>query len=187
MVNLCAVTTASVTQLFLRFTRHILFPILAQDADSKVKLPSVHEIRRYQKAIGSQYAPLRDAYTVGDSLKLRVEEAGDVAIQEMFFNVWAHDHYVGNLMVFVPSGVIIACAIKAPGNMHDSQICNWGGVYHKLIMIYWRSGGKVVVDSAFSRCSFENLVKSAQDEFGASTAQDVFYMRQATAICQSAK
>ncbi len=39
---------------------------------------------------------------------------------------------VGNVFVFDPNGVIIACALNAPGAMHDSSIAEWGSVYRKL-------------------------------------------------------
>lgn len=51
--------------------------------------------------------------------------AGDTIIQEMFYNGWTNDHYVGNVIVFPPSGLIMSCALHAPGSVHDLQICDW--------------------------------------------------------------
>lgn len=45
-----------------------------------------------------------------------------------------HDHYVGNVFVFAPNGVVIACAINVPGAMHDSIIAEWCGIYGNLEM-----------------------------------------------------
>lgn len=50
----------------------------------------------------------------------------------MFSNGWKHDHYVGNVFVFEPNGMVISCAINDPGEMNDSIIAEWGGVYEKL-------------------------------------------------------
>lgn len=52
-------------------------------------------------------------------------------------------------MCFSSSGIIISCAVNAPGCMRDYQICDWGGLHDRLGNIYNEIGGKVVVDSAF--------------------------------------
>lgn len=87
---------------------------------------------------------LEDAYAVVDGLKLRLEQSeqsGDCVIQNMFYNNCTHDHYVGNVFVFSPNGVIICCALNAPGAIHDSTIAEWGKVYAKLQATFERSGG----------------------------------------------
>ncbi|POM71840.1 Hypothetical protein PHPALM_11534 [Phytophthora palmivora] len=71
----------------------------------------------------------------------------------MFYNGWTHDHYVSNVFAFSPQGLVIACALNAPGCMHDSQIAEWGNVYAKLEEVYAATGGCVVVDSAFAKVS----------------------------------
>jgi len=68
-----------------------------------------------------------------------------------------------NVFVFVPSGVVVACAFNAPGSMHDSTIAEWGSIYEKLKNAFERTGGTCVVDSAFSRGRYPFLIKSAQD------------------------
>lgn len=72
----------------------------------------------------------------------------------MFYNGWQHDHYVVQVLAFTPDGVIIACAIQAPGSMHDSTIADWGGVYEKLVEQFDATSGKCVVHSAFSKGYF---------------------------------
>jgi hypothetical protein len=67
------------------------------------------------------------------------------------------------LFVFAPVGTIVMCLINAPGTIHNSTMVEWGGVYMKLETIYERTGGKCVVDSAFSKSqNFGCLIKSAQ-------------------------
>ena len=116
--------TGSVASLFLRFGRRILLKILAKDDQAAIKMPSVDEMASFQEAIGSKYSMLKDVFCVFDGLKLTLEQSGDFVIQNMFYNGWTHDHYVGNVFVFAPSGVIIACVLNAPGSMHDSVIAD---------------------------------------------------------------
>ena len=52
---------------------------------------------------------LKDVYCVADGLKLYLEQSGSYIVQNMFYNGWTHDHYVSNVFVFAPSGVVIAC------------------------------------------------------------------------------
>lgn len=108
---------------------------------------------------------------------------------KMFYNKWTHDHYVGNVFVFVPSGVIIACAVNALGSMHDSSIPDWGGVYTKLEKICSTCGGFCVVDYAFSKGHFPFLIMSSQDALGASNENAAIYsqLRQATAVRQASE
>ena len=114
---------------------------------------------------------LKNVYAVTDGLKLTLQ-SGDCVIQEMFYNGWKHDNYVGNIFVFAPSGVVIYCIINAPGNMHDFCIAEWGGIYEKLEEVFNFTGGRLVVDSAFGRGNHPFLIKSAQDEHAAEGAEE---------------
>lgn len=86
--------------------------------------------------------------------------------------------------VFVPSGIIVAAAINAPGSMHDSKISDWGGIYEKLEKFYFEFGGTIVVDSAFDRAKYPFLIKSAQDETRAEGPEEINKIRQATSLRQ---
>lgn len=86
------------------------------------------------------------------------------------------------MIVFSPSGLIIACTTNAPGSMHDSQICDWGGLYEKMEDAFNITGDKVVVDSDFCRENHEYLIKSAQEESTADGALDVLRLQQATSL-----
>lgn len=74
-----------------------------------------------------------------------------------------HDPYVGNVFVFSPSGIIIACAYNAPGEFIDSQITECGQVYLNLEACQEKTGGLCVVDSVFVRGQYQFLIKSAED------------------------
>jgi hypothetical protein len=73
-------------------------------------------------------------------------------IQACFYNGWMHDHYVTNNFVFSSSGLIVACTIINPDNVHDSQCTEQGGVYEKLEEQFQRMGGK------YFRMGYEVLI-----------------------------
>jgi hypothetical protein len=71
-----------------------------------------------------------------------------------------HDHFVS--CVFVPSGVLVACALNAPGSWHDSEIAAICKLYDKLQSVYDRTGGVAVVDAAFSKKHCPFMIKSGK-------------------------
>ncbi|KAE8904978.1 hypothetical protein PF003_g10819 [Phytophthora fragariae] len=156
-------TTASVVSLFLRFGRRLLVKLLSTDINAQVRLPDHVDIEGLQDSISSKYPLLGSVHAVMDGLKLRLQASGRSEIQNMFYNGWTHDHYVSNVFVFSPQGLIIARTLNAPGCMHDSQIAEWGSVYAKLEEVFRATGGQVVVDSAFSETTYGFLLKSGQD------------------------
>jgi hypothetical protein len=79
----------------------------------------------------------------------------------MFYNGWTHGHYVSSVLVFGFDGLIKICGLNAPGNMHDSLLADYAGVYEKLQMVFDETGGKVVVDSAFRMANNNFIIKSS--------------------------
>ena len=149
----------------LRFGRRLLRRVLNSDLKASIKTPTAQEIRHYGEAIFAKYSILQDFYAKADGLKLYVQETGNGVIQNMFYNDWQHDHYVRNVLVFVPSGVVIAAAYNSPGCLHDSVIAEWGKVYQKLEETAESDVATSVVYSAFSKGDFlflSNLHKICQ-------------------------
>lgn len=180
--------TASVASLFIRFSRRLVLKMLSTDDKAKVKMPTIDEVREFSKSINEKYSLLQDVYCVADGLKLRLEQTNDCVIQNMFYNGWTHDHYVGNVFVFAPSGAIIACAYNAPGSFHDSAIAEWGKIYEKLSTCFEETGGRCVVDSAFSKGQYPFLIKSAQDHLSAgNNCEEIIMFRQATSVRQASE
>lgn len=105
----------------------------------------------------------------------------------MFYNGWKSDNYVGAVLVFVPSGCIAAAIFNAPGCMHDSQISEWGGRHEKLENFFEKTGGIIVVDSAFDKGRYRFLVECAQEETHAETLEYVNTIGQARSLRQSAE
>lgn len=126
-------------------------------------MPSAQEVIEFEKAFRQLYHLLTDVFCVAEGLKLHLEQSSNSVNLNMFYNGWTHGHYVGNVFVFVPSGVIIACEIDAPSSMHNAIIAEWRGIYKKLGKYHGNFKGFCVVDSAFSRGDFRFLIKYTQD------------------------
>lgn len=76
---------------------------------------------------------------------------------------------MGKDFVSALSRLIIACTTSAPESTHDSQTFDWGDQFRKVEVIFERTRGKVVVDSAFCRrIFFFNQVGSKREEGGRS-------------------
>ncbi len=90
------------------------------------------------------------------------------------------------MMAFAPSGIIVACMFIAPGSWHNSFIAQNGGLYDQLKVVFNTTGGKGVVDSAFSKKHCPFLIKSSNHKPG-ETALETMICRQATSFHQSAK
>ena len=177
-------TTAS---LFLRFGRRLLLKILKSLDGAKVQMPPLGDIDEYKCVVVGMYPSLVDVWYVVDGLKLLLEQPRNGRIQSCFYNGWTHDHYVTNIFAFAPNGQIIACSINNPGNVHDSQVAEQGGVYEKLEDQHRITGGKGVVDSAFSRGRYPFLIKSCQTLPTDATQRIVLVNDEATSLRQSSE
>jgi hypothetical protein len=116
---------------------------------------------------------------VMDGLKLPIQNSRDEAIQNAYYNGWLHDHLVGSVFIFAPSGLIVACTVNAPGSWHDSTVAQNGGLYCDLKTIHDVAGGKSVADSAFSLKMCPFIIKSGKKKLGETAARDTV-QRQAT-------
>ena len=172
--------TGSVLSLYLRYGRRLLFRVLKAEPGERIQMPSIEEIRDYQENVQRFYPNLVGVWFVMDGLKLYLQQCGSSPIQACFYNGWTHDHYVSNVFAFAPSGLIVCCSINAPGCMHDSSVADYGKVYDKLYDQYIVSGGKGVVDSAFSRRRHVFLIKSSQTVAANASQRTVLVQRDAT-------
>jgi hypothetical protein len=151
-----------------------------------VEIPSCDEINAYKEKIMANFPDLDGVWCVMDGLKIPIQKPADEATQNAYYNGWLHDHFVGCVFAFAPSGMVVACTLNAPGSWHDSFIAENGGLYAKLESVYEATGGKAVVDSAFSmkRCPF--LIKSGKKK-NRETAVARRIRHQATFLRQSAE
>ena len=85
-----------------------------------------------------------------------------VSTQNLFYNGWTHDHYVGGVFCFCPDGTIPIACYNVPGSIHDSKIAELGNIYEKLEDVFNRTGARCTADSAFSRTRAPFIIKSSQ-------------------------
>jgi hypothetical protein len=156
MTNLCT---------YLRFGRRIVVEVFQNDPMATIRLPTASEIRGYMEVIAEKHPHLgtEKVWCTVDGLKLMLEQAPNIMIQEQFYNGWTHDHYVTNVLCFCPDGTIPIAAFNMPGSFHDSTVAEYGGVHSKLDAMYQKYGGKCTADSAFRERSYPFLIKSLQD------------------------
>ena len=126
-------------------------------------MPSEAGVIEFKDAFAHRHPILENVYSVADVVKLMLEQPGDVSIQNRYYNGWTHDHYVTNVIVFSPNVRVIACALNAPGCLHDSTVAGYSDMYEKLEQMYEITGGRCIVDSAFCRARYPFLIKSGQD------------------------
>lgn len=115
--------TLSVCDTFLKFGIHLLEQCLRQDPVAKCVMPDQDTIQSFFRAIQSKHPPLHDCWGVVDGLKLYLSECGDSVIQNVYYNGWTTDCYIGNLFVFTPDGCIAYRVLNAPGMQDNVLVC----------------------------------------------------------------
>eukprot|EP00957_Ditylum_brightwellii_P148031 11271434-Ditylum_brightwellii.AAC.1 len=110
-----------------------------------------------------------------DGLKLYLQEAGKVEIQECFYNRWKHGHYMSNVFVFTHDGMIQLMVINLPGDTHDLTAVSQGFIYEWLKQFYNIYGGS------------DYLVKLSQHDTTSANAYGMLQSKEATSVRQMAK
>jgi DDE superfamily endonuclease len=163
-----------------------LIKILCNDT-SRVQFPTREKIEMYKRIIHRRHMALKNIYCVGDGLKLRLQATKDEKKQSRYYNGWTHDHYITNLFLFSPDGLIIACVINAPGSLHDSTLCDWGNIYEKLEDVYKDTNGQCCMDSAFAAVNNPAIVRSSKNITHAHSPEEIVIFQQATKLRQAAE
>jgi hypothetical protein len=128
-----------------------------------------------------------------DGLKLYLQTAGNVYIQERFHNGWTHDQYVTSVFCFCPNGTIPISFFNIPGSVHDRQVAKFGNIYNKLEGVYILYGAKCCVDLVFGNVMRGYLYKLCQDHLGSDAPTrelrklDLCKKREATLARQTAE
>ena len=168
---------------WLLFAKKCLFVVLRDHAP---KMPPVDRIQQYMEAIGGRYPHVSCVAFAADGLKLSIEPPANDLKQQRFYNGWLHGHFITNVLVFAADGTIPACALNAPGCLHDSTIADYGGIYDKLVQhVYETCGAKTVIDSAFSLQMGDCFLKSLQTD-PINNPEAYMTNRQATSVRQLA-
>eukprot|EP00957_Ditylum_brightwellii_P154886 11788205-Ditylum_brightwellii.AAC.1 len=128
--------------------------------------PRTEEVLHLVDAIRKKYPLLHKEQVFGtmNGLKLYLQQNSDHVIQNAFYNSWKYDHYITNIFLFTPDGMIHAMVINMPGAMHDSMAAGYGFIYKKLTCLFDRCGAKAVVDSTFLLKRNGFLIKSSQKD-----------------------
>ena len=90
----------------LKFSRRVLLYVLSRDIDSKVIMPSVEDVRFYNKVIGAKHPLCGDVWGAAGRIKLLSEALGDEIKQNRLYNGWTHGHYIHCVFVLCPDGKI---------------------------------------------------------------------------------
>jgi hypothetical protein len=177
--------TSSCLILWLKFGRTVVESVLKGDR-SKVQMPSLEKIKQYKDIINRRHPVLKDVFCVGDGLKLKIQKSGNATVQSRFYNGWTHGHYITNLFIFAPDGLIIFAVINAPGSIHDSTLAEWGDFYKTMDLIYESCGGQCCMDSAFAALNNDAIIRSSEQTNG-NNPLEIVVNKEATSLRQSAE
>jgi hypothetical protein len=147
---------------WLKFGKRILLCALQYHPGARIKKPTAFEVLACTTAISKQHRHVPDVWGACDGLKLAIQASTDDTAQNMFYNGWTHRHCTSCIFVFAPDGKIRICSIASPGCWHDSTQADHGGVHDKCEKISDETGGKLVIDAAFSLGRKGYFIKSAQ-------------------------
>ncbi len=104
---------------------------MKEKKDVRVALPSAEELAEQQEVVKTHYPALGGTWCIMDGLKVQIEKSGDESTHNAFYYGWLHGHFVGCVFIFVPSGVVVASAVNAPGSWHDSYTAKNSKLYEK--------------------------------------------------------
>jgi hypothetical protein len=76
--------TNSVLCIFLKFAMRLLFKVLKEEEDAKVKIPSVAEIHAYQDKIVANFPDLEGVWCIMDGLKIPIQKPADEETQNAY-------------------------------------------------------------------------------------------------------
>ncbi len=122
--------------MFLCFGCHIMIHVLKNDTLASITVPSKEKIIEYTTAINSKIPNPQQCLGHNGRDETLLVIASQRKIQEMYYNGWKVDHYVTNVFVFVPDGMIPIEFFNVPSSVHDSQVAEWGGIYDTLESVY---------------------------------------------------
>ena len=163
---------------WLTFARRILLVCLINDPDTRITVPTLEEVRKYQKAIGEKYHLVGNVWGAANGLNLCVERSGNYDAQHVLI-AGRHTVILWTMFFFACDGKIWIGLQNCPGILHDSTMSDYG-VYCKMEEIYCRVGGKVVVDSVIKNPNDECLIKSFQTDL--LNARTLLISRQAISV-----
>eukprot|EP00957_Ditylum_brightwellii_P145242 11062264-Ditylum_brightwellii.AAC.1 len=121
-------------------------------------MPIKNEFDSFVASFGEKYPRLAQekVHCAMDGIKLYLQQAGDAKIQECYYNGWRNDHYVTNVFMFTPDGMIRLMIINLPCDTHDSMAAHYDFFYNKLEDFFKKHGSKCVIDSSRTDATSED-------------------------------
>lgn len=95
-----------------------MLKVLKRELLAKVKMQMTAGVGQFELNFVIKYSILNNVYYITDGGKLYLRKYGDKIIQNMFYNGWINEEYVGIVFQFAPNGIVIAFAINAPVAMN---------------------------------------------------------------------
>lgn len=159
---------------FLRFSYRLLFGVLPHDTHSEIKLLTIHEIGRYQRAVVSQHALLGDSFAVEDGFNWGLNRPVVSIYMKCFTMVGQMTITLGTKGFCTHHLYHSVCSLRTAKHARLPNLwVTW--IYDNLEMIWWISGGMVVVDWDFCHGCFDYLLKAAQNKSGSKKPLNLFF------------
>jgi hypothetical protein len=92
----------------IRFALEILLKVLRRIPEGKISWPRQQaQFQKYADMINRRHGLLTHAFGFADGLNLPVETAGDMDVENAYYNGWTCSHYVSNVCTFAPDGTLL--------------------------------------------------------------------------------
>ena len=150
---LCLVfgVTEAVFNRYKHFGCMLLLAVLRKRSDAAVKFPS-KDSQRKLAALTKEREPLIDGcWGFVDGLNLKIENPGDVDVQNAYYNGWVSVAVCSAVIVWRADGLIAHFTGNYPGSWHDAAIANRG--LFRQLAARCDAGSCVAADSAFPKLS----------------------------------
>ena len=85
-----------------------------------------------------------------DGLKIPIQPCGECKLQNACCNGWLPCNFVGCMFVFALNGTVVAASVNNPRSKCDGFTAENSGIYNKLEQDDTVTGGKCIIDAAFS-------------------------------------
>ncbi|KAG2047512.1 hypothetical protein BDR06DRAFT_985145 [Suillus hirtellus] len=131
---------------YLDFSLDILLQTLCNMPEGAIHFPDHNEIIEDNLLIHACHPKLVGGFASIDGLSLPYQEADDPEVENATYNRWKSSHFISNVLVFSPRGVIISAVLNTPGSWHDSHTSH--PIYTQLRQ-KTPDGYYLIADSAF--------------------------------------
>lgn len=134
----------------------LLSQMLFLDSYSKIVWPTEEEMELYSILLNNRYPALNDkVFGFVDGFRLRIINFNNELQQNAYYNR-KYLSNVANVIVVVPTGVVVYATINYPGSWHDSRIAK--KLYNQLNQHH--NGYKLITDQGFYESNSNKILSS---------------------------